>query len=501
MKTLTALPAFALAICAANPALADISVEEAYDQIIKLMQLDPKTKPSVGNVLRSDGMLVANDIAISVKEDDIEVTVAVPSITFKDLGDGSVEVRYAETMPIRFAGTGPDGDFVADLEFVQTDTFYVLSGTAENTNYAYTAPNSVLRVVNVESPDNALAATGEMVLTGGSGTYAVTMDQMINMDMTFRFDNVTLDLDFMDKSLGERVNFAMNLAGFDGGGSFAIPEDLSTMDEENPFAEGMAIDLKYSFDSMAYNLDLDLDGEKVQADVKIGAGDLEMVLNANQVVYRTGLKDMDISMLVPDELPFPINVAAKEMRFDLAMPIGKNVRGDFEFGTALRDLSIDEALVNMVDPGAIMPRDPITFAFNLSGQAMLYYNLFDPKEAAAMERADIPGEIYNLTLNELDIRAVGASLMGDGAFTFDNDDFTTIPGMPRPEGKLSLQAAGVNGLIDRLIQMGIIQDGDAMGARMMMGLFASPGDGEDTLISTIEVNEQGQVLANGQRLR
>jgi hypothetical protein len=35
---------------------------------------------------------------------------------------------------------------------------------------------------------------------------------------------------------------------------------------------------------------------------------------------------------------------------------------------------------------------------------------------------------------------------------------------------------------------------------MMMGLFATP-TGEDELTSTIEVNEQGHLLANGQRLQ
>jgi hypothetical protein len=42
---------------------------------------------------------------------------------------------------------------------------------------------------------------------------------------------------------------------------------------------------------------------------------------------------------------------------------------------------------------------------------------------------------------------------------------------------------------------------EAMGMRMMMGLFAVPREGEDTLGSRIEVNSEGHVLANGQRLR
>jgi hypothetical protein len=72
--------------------------------------------------------------------------------------------------------------------------------------------------------------------------------------------------------------------------------------------------------------------------------------------------------------------------------------------------------------------------------------------------------------------------------------------MPRPEGSINLRLEGANALIDKLIQMGIVQQEDAMGARMMMSMFTIP-DGDDVLTSTIEVNEQGHVLANGQRIQ
>ena len=49
--------------------------------------------------------------------------------------------------------------------------------------------------------------------------------------------------------------------------------------------------------------------------------------------------------------------------------------------------------------------------------------------------------------------------------------------------------------------MGFVSANDAMGARMMMGMFAVPGEGEDSLKSRIEINGQGQILANGQRIR
>ena len=49
--------------------------------------------------------------------------------------------------------------------------------------------------------------------------------------------------------------------------------------------------------------------------------------------------------------------------------------------------------------------------------------------------------------------------------------------------------------------MGLIPEDQAVGARLMLGLFARPGDGPDTLVSTIEMKEDGSILANGQRIR
>jgi hypothetical protein len=49
--------------------------------------------------------------------------------------------------------------------------------------------------------------------------------------------------------------------------------------------------------------------------------------------------------------------------------------------------------------------------------------------------------------------------------------------------------------------MGLVPEDQAMAARMMLGLFARPGDGPDTLTSKIEVKGDGAILANGQRLQ
>ena len=73
--------------------------------------------------------------------------------------------------------------------------------------------------------------------------------------------------------------------------------------------------------------------------------------------------------------------------------------------------------------------------------------------------------------------------------------------MPKPVGAVDLSLSGGNGLLDKLIAMGLFPQEQAMGVRMMMGLFAVPGDAPDTLNSKIEFTQDGQILANGQRIK
>lgn len=74
-------------------------------------------------------------------------------------------------------------------------------------------------------------------------------------------------------------------------------------------------------------------------------------------------------------------------------------------------------------------------------------------------------------------------------------------GVPQPVGGIDLTLVGGNALIDKLVAVGLVPEQQAMGARMMLGLLAVPGDTPDTLNSKIEINEMGHILANGQRIQ
>ena len=98
---------------------------------------------------------------------------------------------------------------------------------------------------------------------------------------------------------------------------------------------------------------------------------------------------------------------------------------------------------------------------------------------------------------------VGATLTGEGQMNFDNSDMETFGGFPAPSGTVDLALQGGNGLMDKLVEMGLLPEQQAMSARIMIGMFAKPDPeaGEDALKSTLEITPSGEVLANGMRIR
>ena len=107
-------------------------------------------------------------------------------------------------------------------------------------------------------------------------------------------------------------------------------------------------------------------------------------------------------------------------------------------------------------------------------------------------------EPQDLTLERYRVSAAGAEIIGKGAVTFDNSGTE-----PLPIGTATFEFKGLNALIARLIEAGLITDQDATSARMGMAMMAAPapsGD-EDHLISEIEMTAEGHVYVNGNRMK
>jgi hypothetical protein len=222
-------------------------------------------------------------------------------------------------------------------------------------------------------------------------------------------------------------------------------------------------------------------------------------MGADGLAYAGAQKNVNVAVTA-EGMPFPFEIAMAESGFNLAMPVSKSDEAqDFAFGLTLGSFTMSDMIWSMFDPAGQLPRDPATLVLDLAGKAKLLVDWMNPDAAAQMGGA--PGEVEALQLNTLVVDAAGAKLQGSGDVTFDGAGPSMVPGMGNPVGDVNLTLDGGNGLLDKLVAMGLLPQDQAMGARMMMGLFAVPGTEPDSLKSRIEFTQDGQILANGQRIR
>ena len=306
-----------------------------------------------------------------------------------------------------------------------------------------------------------------------------------------------VNIDNPEEPVKLQMNGNINGISFDGGG--AIPLVLDAADIAAMMKAGFAVSGQFNYASGATRMQVqDPNSGNFAMESSSQGGSLGVVMNDKELAYNGEQNTVQINVQAAN-LPFPIEMSMARSGFNLAMPLAASEEPqNFAFGVTMGDFVMSDLIWSIFDPTAQLPRDPATVELDLTGQAKMLIDIMDPE---AMATAVAPGELQALTLSKVLLSAAGARLEGSGDFTFDNSDTTTFPGMPKPVGAIDLALAGGNGLMDKLVAMGLLPEEQAIGARLMMGLFAVPGDAPDTLNSKVEFTQDGQVLANGQRIR
>ena len=483
------------------PAFSDISVEEVWADTKKWMLMDPSTAVTFGVVESFGDRLVAKDIRIVYDDDDIIVTAGIAAIEIKEAGDGSVELIYPEVIPISLS-TGSSEEFInIDMELDLGDFRYGVDGTPKDLIYTVDSPKIEVSIVDFDNSKEKRMASAVLTIRDLKGTHR-TLDagDIIGLVSNLELGSIVGNLTSYNPQSGEGINLSMSTSGIEAAYEISLPSNLSELNPEQPFHEDMEFDLKFSYGNTVLDLETNIEDNAIDFKMGVGGGSQDFIVNKDTFEYRTKATDLELSLLAPDQLSFPVAVSA-QTDFGIKMPLSKK-EGNFELSVGLRDLYVNNELWDMFDPEEKLPRTPATLALKLSGVGNLFFNALDPKQAQELSRADIPGQIKSISLDELDIQGVGLEVTGDGSFVFDNDDLITIPGIPRPRGSAEVQLIGGNTFIDTLINMGILTQDYAMQARMMLMLFAKPDPSvADKLSSRWEITEDGQITANGQRLR
>ncbi|MCA1775232.1 MAG: DUF2125 domain-containing protein, partial [Loktanella sp.] len=377
----------------------------------------------------------------------------------------------------------------------------IAGGTPDAMSYDLTADQYAIILDSIEGSTPAPEGDLRVAMNNVTGTYAVSGDDLRDMSYDLSIDSVDLLADLTEAETDTTVLMSGKINSLLVDANVTMPPDADFENApDDAFAQGLAMAANYSIEGSDYIFDITETGQSTSGTISTGESMVDVSLDSDAMLYDVNVNGVQMQIETPD-LPFPVDVSLADYGILIDMPLASTEEArDFALGLNLSELTVNEEVWSMIDPAGQLDHGPATVALDLTGEGKLFFDLMDPEQQQAAAMAGMPGELNTLTLENLLISAVGANVTGSGGFTFDNTDLQTIPGVPRPEGSVTIDISGANTLIDNLVAMGLLPDDQAMMGRMMMGMFAR-STGDDQLQSVIEVNEQGHVLANGQRLQ
>ena len=482
-------------VAAAAVALAGTSTlanaQASLDDMLNLFEAGAKAEGAEitfsDRIVSGDGTVEYRDLSITDPDDG--VTIATDWLKGTPSADDAATITFtiADTVTITGDAEGEPINFEIrsnDLEIV-TNAILAESHDISDITVAFNADSfvveggdpasAVLRELMAELNDVGFSAafsmddmTAEGSLTAGASdvSYDMTIDgqsQKVDqstesMEIAFNFDVPEGEEDtigYLDGSKNGTFTFASGKTVYDG-----------SMDQD-----GMAFD--YSGTSEG------------------GRGEVSMV--DGTLTYDITNGAIDMTIIPSGGAPFPpVEVAMSEMVFKVLLPLNSTEKAETALIDILfADLTVGEGLWAMIDPGQTIPRDPANLAIDMD--AMVQVDAMK----AAMTGVDNPFEaaiVENLNVNKILLSIGGAMLESDGAMTFDNSG-----PFPMPMGAVNVALSGAQGLADKLVKLGLL---DQMQVGMAMGMvmaFSKP-DGDDKFVSEITFSDEG-IFANGQPLR
>jgi len=504
MFRLSAMSATLLAL-SSGAGLADITADEVWRSWqARLSDLGYEVS---GTPERSGDRLVIPDIRLSqtLADDGGRAELRIGRIAFADRDDGTVAVIYPETMPMEVVVTPEEGEVVTAMLTLSHDALSIIaSGTAERIGYAYEG-------------DSLRLALGEVTVDG---------EAMDGLRGALRFDDVSGTSESAVEA-GVRRS-AQTLAS--GAMSYALtaepPEEEGALRLEGR-ADSLALDTRMTapVDTGLEDLAAALNaGFAVDAQLVFGAGESLTVVTDEDGVSRATSRSAGsgLELALSDEglvtafdsvgtagrleggdLPFPVAYEAENAAARLVLPVARDDAAQaFELSLDLSEVSVSEEIWAQIDPEGTLPRDPASLALALSGRGELRVDIFDESAVEALEAGDRSGFApERLVVETLLLELAGATLTGTGAVDIEPGQSDGLE-MPAAEGAIDLQLDGGNTLLDRLVAIGLLSQDEAATARMMAAMFTRPAEGEaDRLTSRIEIERDGSVTVNGQRMR
>lgn len=497
------LQASAVTLFASAPAaFADVTAQDVWAQWKAYLAESGQTV-ATGSEAMSGKTLTITDLTISNSAPEGGMKAVLPTLTFTENGDGTVAIGIPPEYPLSLTVNSPD-EPTSTVNFTVASTVLVMtaSGTPDNTMYEFSGDEVSIALDSLEGPDaEKTEAAGALTLSGLTGKYGLVSGTPMEIDAALDIAKAVLDVDAnaKDGTGGAKIKLEVNniASASDGAApSAAAYTDLSAL-----LGAGLNMKGHVTYGGSSLSIDGSDQGSDFTLNAAVSDGSVEFALAPEGIHYGVNNSNIDVKIKGSD-IPVPeVALTMAQQVFAITMPIQKAAEPQpAALELRLMDLGVGEDVWGLFDPGAVLPHDPATIALDLAGAMNWLVDISAP-DAQQQMAGNIPFELHSFDIKELHLAAVGADVQGAGAFTFDNSDLTTWGGFPAPKGAIDLTLVGINGLIGKLVQMGLLPQDQAMMAQMSLGMFTKPGTADDTLTSKIELTPDGGILANGQRLR
>ncbi len=440
----------------------------------------------------ADG-IVLTEVTTAIPVQGGKMRLTAPTVTLTQLPDDSVRIDMPD--PVRFVLE--TGDQMLAGRVLQDGLDLIASGDAETRRYAYRAARTEMTVDAATDEDgDPLDLTLSAVLEDAVSDYVASDG---GLQSTYTLGALQIDLGGSAQPDEEPGTFALTYRLVDVQGDSTGPSGLllQSVDPMGVLTSGGRTAGTVIHGGSGYTIEISGPDGNAVIDGSSAGGALGLTLAAEGLSYDVAARDVKWRF-AGDQLPFPLDLAFDGVGLDVRTPVlPDDAPQPFGARLSLQGLTLGQTVWGLFDPNEVLPRDPGEIVLDLSGMQIVSASpLSDPSDMT-----DMPVELTAFDLNEVLVSAVGALLTGEGSFQLNPDQTGLFPGAPGAVGQATFRLNGANKLIERLVQIGILQPQDTMGLRMMLGMAARPGPEPDSLVSTIELTPDGSIIANGMQLR
>lgn len=480
----------ATALCLPLPAAAEITPET-------LWQAWQDSAASAGHPLSATveqgGTLALTALSVRRPLGDGTVTLGFDRLDLAQYGaDVRVTLPAGGTLTL-VATPGPDdpdGDTV-EAVFALGDTPLTATATGEaaDPDWTVAADTVTLNLVSFTQDGTDVPAEFRLDLGGLAGRFTGLGDGGRPLSTDLSVARMATDFAATDPDSGDTLHTTATQS------DATLRAELSE-DPANPDAWTLRASLAGG-SSASVSVQTGMEGS-IESESRQDSAALDVTLTDTRSDYAARITGL-VTTLGGSMMPSgPLGAAMDMLTVALSVPTGSTP--DLQTAALALDLQgvmPDEPLWALIDPMGALPRAPA--AATLRAEADLAS--IDPESLdTAAPGMDLPGLLPRaLRIAEIALDIGAARVTGDGAFDIPAGPMG-VPDIAQAEGAIDLLAVGLNGLLQQAMTAGALNMEQAMGAQMLLGMFATQGAG-DSFTSRIEIQPGGALFVNGTRLQ